>query len=76
MARTPIEDHAISRKIVRLTREGYPQRQATAIAFRMFKEGELSIPRTQDQAKKDREKRRRNYFRDRRKRTDQEPIKK
>ena len=42
--RTPIEDYAISRKIVRLMREGFPQKQATAIAFRMFKDGELPIP--------------------------------
>lgn len=42
--RTPIEDYAISRKIVRLMREGFPQDQATAIAFRMFKDGELPIP--------------------------------
>ena len=42
--RTPMEDYAISRKIVRLMREGFPQDQATAIAFRMFKDGELPIP--------------------------------
>lgn len=42
--RTEIQNYAISRKIVRLTREGYPQKQATAIAFRMFKDGELPLP--------------------------------
>ena len=53
--RTPIEDYAISRKIVRLMREGFPQKQATAIAFRMFKDGELPIPQ---QPKKKRQTRR------------------
>ena len=55
--RTPIEDYAISRKIVRLMREGYPQKQATAIAFRMFKDGELNIP-TEQSRKQNKEKRR------------------
>lgn len=45
--RTQLEDYAISRKIVILMREGYPQRQATAIAFRMWKDGELNIPSEQ-----------------------------
>lgn len=46
---TEIEQYAISRKIVRLTREGYGQKQATAIAFRMWKDGELPLPPTPQQ---------------------------
>lgn len=59
--RTPIEDYAISRKIVRLMREGYPQKQATAIAFRMWKDGELNIPT--EQSRKDNKMKRREAFR-------------
>ena len=62
MARTPLEDYAISRKIVKLMREGYPQDQAAAIAFRMWRDGELNLPRTQDQIRKERDKRRKEYF--------------
>ena len=39
--RTPMEDYAISRKIVRLMREGYPQDQAVAIAYSMQERNEL-----------------------------------
>jgi type III secretory pathway lipoprotein EscJ len=69
--RTEIEDWAISRKIVILMREGYPQRQATAIAFRMFKDGELNIPKESD--RKARQQKRREDFRRRmlRRRRDQ-----
>jgi len=42
--RKEMQDYAVSRKIIRLMREGYPQKQATAIAFRMLKDGELNIP--------------------------------
>lgn len=38
-----LKQYAISRKIVLLMREGYPKRQATAIAIRMFKDGQLDI---------------------------------
>lgn len=55
--RTPIEDYAISRKIVRLMREGFPQDQATAIAFRMFKDGELPIPQEPKKKKQTRKQR-------------------
>lgn len=55
--RTPIEDYAISRKIVRLIREGFPQDQATAIAFRMFKDGELPIPQEPKKKKQTRKQR-------------------
>lgn len=61
--RTAIEDYAISRKIVRLMREGYPQKQATAIAFRMFKDGELNIP--SEQNRRSNQQKRREAFRKR-----------
>ena len=59
--RTEIEEYAISRKIVRLMREGYPQKQATAIAFRMFRDGELNIP--SEQKRRSNQKKRRQAFR-------------
>ena len=59
--RTPMEDYAISRKIVRLMREGYPQKQATAIAFRMYKEGELPLPPSPQQKYQSRQKRMQDY---------------
>ena len=68
MARSPLEEYAISRKIVKLMREGYGQQQATAIAFRMFRDGELNLPKTQKQIKEEREKRRRKWYLDRTKR--------
>ena len=42
-SRTPEENEAISNKVDLLISEGYPLEQATAIAFRMFKDGELTI---------------------------------
>lgn len=54
MPRSAMEDYAISRKIVKLKREGYSQRQATAIAFRMWRDGELNLPKTESQIKKER----------------------
>ena len=62
MARTEIENYAISRRIVRLMREGYPQKQATAIAFRMFKDGELPIPRQPKQKRRTRKQRMNDYM--------------
>ena len=62
MARTEIENYAISRKIVRLMREGFGQKQATAIAFRMFKDGELPIPRQPKQKKRTRKQRMDDYM--------------
>jgi hypothetical protein len=43
--RTPEENQAISDKVDLLLSEGYPLEQATAIAFRMYRDGELYIPR-------------------------------
>lgn len=43
--RTPEENEAISDKVNVLLSEGYPLDQATAIAFRMFRDNELNIPR-------------------------------
>lgn len=43
--RTPQENEAISEKIELLISEGFPEEQATAIVFRMFRDGELSIPK-------------------------------
>lgn len=60
--RTPIEDYAISRKIVRLMREGYEQKQATAIAFRMFKDGELPIPQPPQKKRQTRRQRMDSYM--------------
>ena len=60
--RTPIEDYAISRKIVRLMREGFPQKQATAIAFRMFKDGELPIPQPPKKKRQTRKERMDSYM--------------
>lgn len=52
-----LKEYAISRKIVMLMREGYPNNQATAIAYRMWRDGELKPP-TQRKAKRDARKRR------------------
>lgn len=41
--RTPEENEAISDKVELLLSEGYEIDQATAIAFRMYRDGELSI---------------------------------
>jgi hypothetical protein len=49
-----VKAYLISRKIVLLMREGYPKRQATAIAIRMYRDGELDInPRPQPNRTKD-----------------------
>jgi hypothetical protein len=60
---TPSEykQYAISRKIIMLRREGYPQRQATAIAYRMWKDGELKPPQPGEQ-KRQRDMRRRRWY--------------
>lgn len=60
---TPSEykQYAISRKILLLRREGYPQRQATAIAFRMWKDGELK-PAKPGEKKRQRDMRRRRWY--------------
>lgn len=42
--RTAQENEAITKKIELLMLEGFPRNQATAIAFRMFKDNELVIP--------------------------------
>jgi len=46
MARSKKDDDLISYKVSKLQREGFELRQARAIAFRMYKEGELqgSLP--------------------------------
>ena len=41
MARTSAENKAIHDKVGLLLQEGFPVEQATAIAFRMFRDGEL-----------------------------------
>ena len=41
--RTPAENEAISRKTDEMISLGYPPNQAVAIAFRMFRDGELSF---------------------------------
>ena len=47
--RSPEENEAISDKVEVLLSEGFEIDQATAIAFRMFRDGELSIPRETSQ---------------------------
>ena len=42
--RTPQENEAISDKVDELLSEGYEIDQATAIAFRMWRDNELDIP--------------------------------
>jgi hypothetical protein len=56
-----VTKYAISMKIVKLTREGFPQDQATAIAFRMWRDGELNLPPTPKQKKQQRDSRRRTW---------------
>ena len=41
--RTPAENQAISQKADEMISLGYPPEQAVAIAFRMFRDGELSF---------------------------------
>ena len=48
MARSKEADRAISRKVSILMNEGYELKQAQAIAFRMYRDGELSIYRQQN----------------------------
>jgi len=59
--RTPAENNAITEKIQVLIDEGFPSDQATAIALRMYRDGELDIrpiqagmqsPRTERERKK------------------------
>jgi len=47
MARSKEENAAIREKVELLMREGFEEDQATAIAFRMFRDGELKIDRRQ-----------------------------
>lgn len=62
-----MKDYAISRKIIKLMREGFPQKQAAAIAIRMYKDGELNIPsqkkkkKTKEQKFKERRQRQKRY---------------
>ena len=58
-----LKQYAISRKIVILMREGYKQKQATAIAYRMWRDGELKPP-TPNQRKRKRESRKRRWQRE------------
>ena len=44
-SRTAQQNQAISDKIQLLVQEGFPENQATAIAFRMYRDGELDIPK-------------------------------
>jgi len=59
-----LKQYAISRKIVMLMREGYPNNQATAIAYRMWRDGELKPP-TPTQRKRKRDARKRRWRRER-----------
>jgi len=44
--RSAAQNKVISDKISKLKREGYQGKQATAIAMRMYRDGELPKPRT------------------------------
>tara|TARA_R110000772_G_scaffold118934_1_gene224833 strand:- start:37 stop:255 length:219 start_codon:yes stop_codon:yes gene_type:complete len=59
--RTELEQYAISRKVLRLMREGFPKQQATAIALRMYKDGELPLPPSPKQKQDSRKKRMDDY---------------
>ena len=59
--RTELEQYAISRKVLRLMREGFPKQQATAIALRMYKDGELPLPPSPKQKRDSRKKRMDDY---------------
>ena len=41
MARSKTDDNLISYKVSKLQREGFPLRQARAIALRMYRDGEI-----------------------------------
>ena len=45
MSRTQSENFAIKQKTQEMIALGYPTEQAQAIAFRMFRDGELIIPK-------------------------------
>lgn len=45
MARSESENFAIRKKTEEMIALGYPSRQAQAIAFRMYRDGELTIPK-------------------------------
>lgn len=59
--RTELEQYAISRKVLRLMREGFPKQQSTAIALRMYKDGELPLPPSPGQKRDSRKKRMDDY---------------
>ena len=59
--RTELEQYAISRKLLRLMREGFSKQQSTAIALRMFKDGELPLPPSPKQKQDSRKKRMDDY---------------
>ena len=45
--RTREENWAISNRVKEYTQQGYPLEQAQAIAFRQYRDGELEIPKTE-----------------------------
>jgi hypothetical protein len=49
--RTRDQNRAIKQKVEQLRAEGMPTEQAQAVAFRMFRDGELFIPKTQQKDK-------------------------
>lgn len=61
MTPSQLKEYTISRKILLLRREGYPQQQATAIAFRMWRDGELKLTKPKEQ-KRQRDLRRRRWY--------------
>ena len=45
--RTRAENWAISNRVKEYTQQGYPLEQAQAISFRQYRDGELEIPKTE-----------------------------
>ena len=52
MARSKAANEAISDKVRKLMNEGFEERQAQAIAFRMYREGELRYSKPPKRKKK------------------------
>ena len=61
MTPSQLKEYTISRKILLLRREGFAQNQATAIAFRMWRDGELK-PNKPGEKKRQRDLRRRRWY--------------
>ena len=54
MARSDNDNAAIYKKMQLLQSEGMPKKQATAVAFRMYRDGEILIPQRQPSPRRNR----------------------